>query len=580
MVMIILSTNLSMFFPYINYIKIMPKPTLESLIHPDFFVPANITCSADDLQKAEALAKSGRDSVIALLTSEKPILQNRAKVANCILDLANHFEIDLQSPDVGCQILEQLKKDEVDLKIQLLAYKLKAILGSKHEVGTAPDSQLPTNFLEIIKGWEGLALFPELNPNPVIRINNNGIVVRHNPAADTFFNLEEGEVLPDDLREIIGSTEEMGEREIKVGNRFYMLSISRVPDKNLLNLYFNDITEIRSKDDEIKQLSRFPEFNPNPVMQLNPDGTVVRWNRAANLFPGLEKDMEMPKNLIEHIGRLEEAREREVKIGNQVYLLDIRRTEEGFMYLYFKNIIELKNVNNKLAAFADNVSHDLRNPLTALQVAVGLVRYQYKKGGGAPIERDNLDDQQLISLGVIERQVEQAIAIIENFLLLAKTSSNTDLPIKEINSSDLIKGIVQSFVKAEEISDGEIAMQNDLPVIQSNAIVRQVFQNLIGNAIKYNQSSPKIVKIEYKKLEDGKHEFSVSDNGIGIEPDDCEKIFQPMSRLHRQEYKGTGIGLAIVDEVVKQLGGSIRVESEVGKGSTFYVTLPDIKSEE
>ena len=102
----------------------------------------------------------------------------------------------------------------------------------------------------------------------------------------------------------------------------------------------------------------------------------------------------------------------------------------------------------------------------------------------------------------------------------------------------------------------------------------QLFQNIISNAIKYHSEKTPKIHISIEK-EDNRYLFSVKDNGIGMSQEDLERIFTIFQRLHtKEEYEGTGIGLAIVQKIVHQQGGRIWVESELGKGSTFYFTLP------
>ena len=116
---------------------------------------------------------------------------------------------------------------------------------------------------------------------------------------------------------------------------------------------------------------------------------------------------------------------------------------------------------------------------------------------------------------------------------------------------------------------------DSLPVIEgSRSPLRQVFQNLIGNALKYSiRGVPVRIHIAAKEC-DTHWEFSVSDNGIGIEKEYFDKIFIIFQRLHnKDEFSGTGMGLAITKKIIENEGGKIRVESEVGKGSTFYFTL-------
>ena len=121
---------------------------------------------------------------------------------------------------------------------------------------------------------------------------------------------------------------------------------------------------------------------------------------------------------------------------------------------------------------------------------------------------------------------------------------------------------------------GAEVVRGDLPrVLGDSRLLAQLFQNLIGNALKFcNADSPR-VELSAKNVE-GMWEVSVSDNGIGIKPDYAEQIFSPFKRLHgRNEYEGTGIGLSICRKLVERHGGEIWVESELGNGATFKFTL-------
>jgi len=142
-----------------------------------------------------------------------------------------------------------------------------------------------------------------------------------------------------------------------------------------------------------------------------------------------------------------------------------------------------------------------------------------------------------------------------------------------------LRQVIDAFSLPPDI---DIVIMENWPAIDTESvIIRQIFQNLIDNAIKFNNSSRKRIEIGWRPLGHQHYEFFVRDNGIGIEPRYHEQIFRVFERLHTKEgYEGTGIGLAIVDKAARKMGGGVRVESKPGEGSTFFVTLPISQKEE
>jgi signal transduction histidine kinase len=120
-----------------------------------------------------------------------------------------------------------------------------------------------------------------------------------------------------------------------------------------------------------------------------------------------------------------------------------------------------------------------------------------------------------------------------------------------------------------------VIIQDDWPSIQAiPTLLRQIFENLIRNAVKFNRSPRKRIEVGWQPGGNGRIELFVRDNGIGIDPRHYEQIFRVFQRLHtRDEYGGTGLGLAIVKKAASKLRGTVRVESKVGEGSTFFVSL-------
>jgi len=162
------------------------------------------------------------------------------------------------------------------------------------------------------------------------------------------------------------------------------------------------------------------------------------------------------------------------------------------------------------------------------------------------------------------------------------TKSLSDLGKINLNQNDIKAVRIDEIIRRvkrnleQEIQEKNVQFElSELPVIDTyEGQILQLFQNLIANAIKYNESQPPIINITYEKTADNKHLFSVSDNGIGIDPEYHQHIFHILKRLHtNSKYKGSGIGLAICSLIVKKHDGDIWVESEVGQGATFKFTL-------
>jgi light-regulated signal transduction histidine kinase (bacteriophytochrome) len=145
-----------------------------------------------------------------------------------------------------------------------------------------------------------------------------------------------------------------------------------------------------------------------------------------------------------------------------------------------------------------------------------------------------------------------------------------------VDLGEIVRGVISDLEVRLEQTEGRIKV-GALPTVLADPLqMRQVFQNLIGNALKFKKSGvPSVVKIAAKTKENG-HIIVVEDNGIGFEQEYAERVFEIFQRLHgRSEYEGTGMGLAIVKKILERHVGSIRAESEKGKGSRFILTLPN-----
>jgi signal transduction histidine kinase len=234
-------------------------------------------------------------------------------------------------------------------------------------------------------------------------------------------------------------------------------------------------------------------------------------------------------------------------------------------------IAELARSNRELEQFAYLTSHDLQAPLRSIIGFLALLSRRYK--GKLDAEAD-----EFIKFTV--EGAERMQHLINDILTLSQVGTRGN-PIDWVDSREPLANALDNLQVEMEESRAEVTFDK-LPVITADRNqLAQLFQNLIGNAIKYRKAEepPRIhIVAEVKEVE---WEFRVSDNGIGFDPQYAERIFQIFQRLHTvREYTGTGIGLAICKKIVERHGGRIWVESEPGKGSTFFFTLPKVSVSE
>lgn len=229
-----------------------------------------------------------------------------------------------------------------------------------------------------------------------------------------------------------------------------------------------------------------------------------------------------------------------------------------------KRAIELQVSNTELERFAYVASHDLQEPLRMVSSFLHLLE---KKVEGT------LDKygQQYIDFAV--DGAERMKKLIQDLLEYSRVGTRKEA-VKPVDCNEVMNAVVAHLSISIKEIDATIEVQK-LPVINAvQSQMLQVFQNLVGNAIKYHDREPLVVEVGCNEKEK-EWEFYVKDNGIGIDPKFFDKIFIIFQRLHNKtEYAGTGIGLAICKKIVEKHGGIMRVESTPGTGSTFYFTIP------
>ena len=227
-------------------------------------------------------------------------------------------------------------------------------------------------------------------------------------------------------------------------------------------------------------------------------------------------------------------------------------------------IEKISRLNKELEAFAYSASHDLKEPLRVIAGFVGLLEKRYK---------DSLDEKAHEYIKYTIDGTKRMQALISDLLEYSRVGTKST----EFQPADcsliLSKAILDLKVAIEESC--AVVTHDNLPTITADASqLTSLFQNLIGNAIKYRSAEAPRIHVAAKKSAN-EWVFSVRDNGIGIDPKFNDRIFVVFQRLHASgEYSGTGIGLAICKKIVERHDGKIWVESEPGKGSTFYFTIP------
>ncbi len=226
----------------------------------------------------------------------------------------------------------------------------------------------------------------------------------------------------------------------------------------------------------------------------------------------------------------------------------------------------LRKINEDLKDFMHIVSHDMKTPIYAISGFSSLILKHYQEELG----QECLDYVNHIKVNA--RRMEVLVSDLGALLRLGRVATT----FKDVPSLELVKNVTSALQGRVKEKGIKLLMAGNLPTIHCDEEkIYQVFDNLLTNAIKFigNTENPEI-EIRYEDKGEA-HQFSVRDNGIGIDSNYHHKIFEMYQRLEQIEDKeGTGLGLPIVDRIIREHGGKVWVESEPDKGATFYFTLP------
>ena len=363
-------------------------------------------------------------------------------------------------------------------------------------------------------------------------------------------------------------------------------------------------TQSRSKIEEISKekdyLQTILKGMTEGVLVVDGRGRILMVNDALRRLLSLSKDVsdKMPLEIIRN-AELEGAIRKAIQDGENIALeLDLNKSGEKTIEVnvvsilpsskrmdedsegirgaiaVFHDITRLKQLEKIRQDFVANVSHELRTPLTTIK------GYAETLLDGALKE-----DQAFQFVQVIKRHTDRLTKIVEDLLMLSRIETKEfQLKMEAIPLRDFIDDVVE-FVKEpaekKKVSLSRSEIPSSLAVQADRDYLEQILINLLDNAVKYTPEGGKVIVSAIEK--DSKEiQFSVEDNGIGIPKEDLSRIFERFYRVDKgrsKELGGTGLGLSIVKHLVQAHGGRVWVESQPGKGSTFYFTLPKRREE-
>jgi signal transduction histidine kinase len=247
--------------------------------------------------------------------------------------------------------------------------------------------------------------------------------------------------------------------------------------------------------------------------------------------------------------------------------IDNSRLLDGLERRVAERTEALEAANRELEAFAFSVSHDLRSPLRAIDGFSNQLQEHY---GAA------LDDKGRRMLGIVRNKAQHMGHLIEELLRLSRLGHRALQPVTEIDMRDVVETVISGIQAANPSLVIDLRL-GELPTAIGNVeLLRQVWTNLLDNAVKYSRRRPVSIVEVTGQRESGELRYTVTDNGAGFDPRYAEKLFGVFQRLHSDaEFEGTGVGLALVQRIVSRHGGRVWAEGRPDAGATFGFGLPE-----
>lgn len=400
-----------------------------------------------------------------------------------------------------------------------------------------------------------------------------------------------------------GAVQDIPEEPIHTANGLRFLHTKKIPVRDadgkpqyLLGIS-EDITVRKKAEEGRARMAAILESTSDMVGTSTVDGKGVYLNRAGRHLLGISEDEDAegigPMDLVppENLERLAAAMERVQRLGTlnvdttllardgrripvSVVLVShpARAGEPALVSVIARDMTEkrqfeedLARSNRELELFAYVASHDLQEPLRMVGSFVQLLERKL---------RGHLDEDCQAYIGFAVDGARRAQQLINDLLAFSRVGTRGREPVPVDAGVPLKEALANLDLAIREA--GAAVETGPMPTVLGDATqLVQLFQNLVGNALKFRGDDPPRVQVSARRV-GAEWEFEVRDNGIGIDPQYHERIFVIFQRLHtRAEYPGTGLGLALVKKIVERHSGRIWVESEEGKGATFHFTLRD-----
>lgn len=356
---------------------------------------------------------------------------------------------------------------------------------------------------------------------------------------------------------------------------------------NLLRGVKNELEVlVQERTKDLKALSTFPSESLDPVFRVDSNNVLIYSNQSGlsvlKYWEG-EVGIEIPAPFIQTLNEVQfngKRKNLEIHLDNQVFVFSIVSIPAmNYCNIYGQDITERKKAeskieqyakalersNNALQEFASIASHDLQEPLRKIITFGNQLKH-------IPGNSDKRSEDYL-------NRMQQTAARMQTLILdlLRYSQVHTEAkPPRQINLRNIVDEVIEILEKRISETRGTIIIDS-LPALHAQDFqMRELFQNLIGNALKYHREGVyPVIKIKSCQMENQHWKITVEDNGIGFDEKHKNKIFSPFHRLHgRSAYEGTGMGLAICKKIVDRHRGTITAQSTPEKGSTFIIILP------